>query len=280
MSLACADLTSMPLPRAHFHVIVVTRYLDRAAVSGALATPWCQAECSSTKRSPNTSCGTTAVHARGTICSRQGSCGCSARDGRAVRRRSDRARRGGSHRGATQASSVQWIRNHPELLEVLARERDAAGAAAPVLRIGVKVRSARDAQAEVARDGEISCRVGRVVVSMKCLERVEPRRGKARNPFVVLDEHGMSEGGDPASVVNPVEHLFGAGANARNKARAAAHEPPCRTLPRRSRHVPLRPAPARSRGVRQHDWHRPGRAQEWPRYPGECPVRRGERASP
>jgi|KBSMisStaDraftv2_1062788.scaffolds.fasta_scaffold962983_2 tellurite methyltransferase len=29
VSLACADLTSMRLPRAHFHVIVVTRYLDR-----------------------------------------------------------------------------------------------------------------------------------------------------------------------------------------------------------------------------------------------------------
>ena len=29
LSLACADLTSMPLPRARFHVIVVTRYLDR-----------------------------------------------------------------------------------------------------------------------------------------------------------------------------------------------------------------------------------------------------------
>jgi len=29
LSLACVDLTSMPLPRAHFHVVVVTRYLDR-----------------------------------------------------------------------------------------------------------------------------------------------------------------------------------------------------------------------------------------------------------
>jgi SAM-dependent methyltransferase len=28
-SLACADLTSMQLPRAYFHVIVVVRYLDR-----------------------------------------------------------------------------------------------------------------------------------------------------------------------------------------------------------------------------------------------------------
>ena len=29
VSLACVDLTSMRLPRAHFHVVVVTRYLDR-----------------------------------------------------------------------------------------------------------------------------------------------------------------------------------------------------------------------------------------------------------
>jgi len=29
VSLACTDLTLMRLPRAHFHVIVVTRYLDR-----------------------------------------------------------------------------------------------------------------------------------------------------------------------------------------------------------------------------------------------------------
>src|SRR5689334_15895817 len=29
IALVCADLTAMPLPRAHFHVVVVTRYLDR-----------------------------------------------------------------------------------------------------------------------------------------------------------------------------------------------------------------------------------------------------------
>jgi SAM-dependent methyltransferase len=36
----CADLTSLPLPHARFHVIVVTRYLDRQrfpALVGALA---------------------------------------------------------------------------------------------------------------------------------------------------------------------------------------------------------------------------------------------------
>ena len=31
LALACADLTMMPLPQDHFHLIVVTRYLDRAA---------------------------------------------------------------------------------------------------------------------------------------------------------------------------------------------------------------------------------------------------------
>ena len=35
----------------------------------------------------------------------------------------------------------------------------------------------------------------------------------------------MSEGGDPASVVNAAENFFGAGTNARNKARPAAREP-------------------------------------------------------
>ena len=30
LSLACADLTMMPLPPCHFEVVVVTRYLDRA----------------------------------------------------------------------------------------------------------------------------------------------------------------------------------------------------------------------------------------------------------
>jgi tellurite methyltransferase len=29
LSLACADLTSMPLPPCHFELVVVTRYLDR-----------------------------------------------------------------------------------------------------------------------------------------------------------------------------------------------------------------------------------------------------------
>lgn len=30
LALACVDLTTYPLPRARFHVVVVTRYLDRA----------------------------------------------------------------------------------------------------------------------------------------------------------------------------------------------------------------------------------------------------------
>ena len=30
VALVCADLTALPLPRDHFHLIVVTRYLDRA----------------------------------------------------------------------------------------------------------------------------------------------------------------------------------------------------------------------------------------------------------
>ena len=30
LELVCADLTALPLPRDHFHLIVVTRYLDRA----------------------------------------------------------------------------------------------------------------------------------------------------------------------------------------------------------------------------------------------------------
>lgn len=30
LAVACADLTALPLPSGHFHLIVVTRYLDRA----------------------------------------------------------------------------------------------------------------------------------------------------------------------------------------------------------------------------------------------------------
>ena len=109
--------------------------------------------------------------------------------------------------------------------EVFCGQRhDSEHAGAMAGAVAVKIRPARDGEAEVPGQGAVA-RFGRgVVIDVPGFERVQARGGERGQEIVALRDPGVRERGDPAGLVDDGDDLLGTSASARHKGGAAELE--------------------------------------------------------